>query len=870
MNNLKFYALLLFTCLSTMRLSAQQEGWTAKENVLPTRWAKEVSPARTHNLYPRPQMERNKWENLNGLWQYTITDRKAAKPVFGNDKILVPYPIESALSGVKKALQPDEFLWYQRKIVKPKIGAGERVILHFGAVDYQAVVYLNGEKLGAHIGGYTAFDFDITDRLREGENTLMVRVFDPSDKGNGPHGKQVLKPESIYYTPSSGIWQTVWMETVPAEHIEGLTITPDIDRSLVNVTVNAASNKEVTLVAAGKAIKGRSNKTISIPISNTRLWSPDDPYLYQLSVRMGRDRVKSYFGMRKISIGKDDQGVDRILLNNRFTFNLGTLDQGFWPDGLYTAPNDEALAFDIKAIKSMGFNTIRKHIKVEPARWYYYADKLGLMVWQDMVNPNQGLPEGSREVFESQNAEIIKQLHNYPSITTWVLFNEKWGAYDQAHLTRWLKEVDPTRIVNGHSGEYLYVNNQLRSPSPDAYVNSDMTDVHAYPDPMISLKQDGKAQVCGEFGGIGVPVPGHQWTDLTGWGYVQVLPRELDKRYDEMVKKLQTLVPKGLSASIYTQPFDVEGEENGLMTYDREVIKIPLKRLREIHSQLIKPEDKSFSIDPGFSIGTDIDPNDTDERYAEFLKLFKDGKNDSIFLRRLVLMSLRQKDDSNTQRIADVYFSVIQSPLSPDNLTVLQKTTQSTSSGAFAKLFSAYNLQKDSAAKSEIGKLVKDVIDGEIKSVVFDKNKAPDFLQLRTEADKFGPIGEQAILENIALYYYFQKNLPGFVKTKAEILAKYPSLLSNFTLTNDTWFIFLHANDEQDLVTALEWTKRLLSSEPNNNAAMDTHANILYKLGQREEALNWEKKALAIDPQNKEIKENYNKMLNSLPTWPVK
>jgi len=565
---------------------AQSGTWTRASSSLETRWAKDVTPSNALKEYPRPQLTRTNWTNLNGLWDYAITAKGAQKPTKYDGQILVPYPIESALSGVKKALLPEQNLWYKKTIRKPALRAGERIKLNFGAVDYQCWIYLNGKEVGTHEGGYTEFSFDITTALKAGENELLIQVYDPSDAGYGPRGKQVLKPEGIYYTPSSGIWQTVWMEVVPDTWIDKLTITPDIDQSLVKVIVKSAGHSPVSLQVDGKTIKGRANTSILVPIKSAKLWSPSKPYLYNLSVTLGKDQVKSYFAMRKISVAKDAKGIDRIMLNNKPYYNLGTLDQGFWPEGLYTAPTDEALAFDIKAIKAMGFNTIRKHIKIEPARWYYHADKIGMLVWQDFVQPNFNLQAGAKEIFEKQGTEMLAQLHNHPCITTWVLFNEKWGQYDQARLTRWIKQTDPSRIVNGHSGEFLYVNGQLRSPSPDPYINADITDVHAYPDPMNSMQIDGKARVCGEFGGIGVFIPDHQWLKGSAWGYITEKPATFKTKYEIMNQHLKQLEAEGLSGSIYTQPFDVEGEQNGLMTYDREVIKIPFAELRKIHSSL--------------------------------------------------------------------------------------------------------------------------------------------------------------------------------------------------------------------------------------------------------------------------------------------
>lgn len=611
---LRFFIVLVFL-FDVLRggFAQTQNRWQMQPLHMPTRWAKKVSPSNTHMEYPRPQMARANWQNLNGLWQYAITkkDLKSIPDRFDGN-ILVPYPIESALSGVKRSLTPDENLWYRTSFVKPNLQAEERLLLHFGAVDWQSTVFVNGNRVGQHTGGYNAFSFDITDFLKKGDNVLQVKVFDPTDQGFGPHGKQVLKPTNIYYTPSSGIWQTVWLERVPKNYISRLRTTPDIDKGLLQVNVQLSRESdpfivELTALEGGKVIslaRGKAGENIEVPMKNARLWSPDDPFLYDLSVKLIKDNktvdeVTSYFGMRKVSIQKDRDGFDRIFLNNQYTYNLGTLDQGFWPDGLYTAPTDEALAFDIKAIKLMGFNTIRKHIKVEPARWYYHADRSGILVWQDFVNPNQALPPGAKEEFEKEVKETMDQLHNFPCITTWVVFNERWGAFDQLRLTEWIKKYDPSRLVNGHSGELLYVNDRLRAPSDKPYVGSDMTDVHSYPGPMNALMLDRKARVLGEFGGVGVSVPYHQWDDLQGWGYVQVTPLELKDKYETMTMRLKELEREGLSASIYTQPFDVEGEENGLFTYDREVIKMPLNEIRKINSVLVK-QTAGFDPDKGF------------------------------------------------------------------------------------------------------------------------------------------------------------------------------------------------------------------------------------------------------------------------------
>ena len=637
-----------------------------------TRWAKEVSPANALKEYPRPQLTRTNWTNLNGLWQYAITAKDAAKPSNFEGQILVPYPIESALSGVKKSLKADQNQWYKRTFNHgPK--QGEKTLLNFGAVDWEATVFINGTVVGSHKGGYTAFTLDITSALKNGENEILVKVYDPTDQGYQPHGKQVSSPANIYYTPSSGIWQTVWLETVPVDYIQSLKITPDIDQSLVKVTVNSASDSEVSLFTGGQTIKGKTNTPIIIPVKNAKLWSPSSPYLYDLTVTLNNDQVKSYFGMRKVSVAKDSKGIDRIMLNNQPYYNLGTLDQGFWPDGLYTAPTDEALAFDIKAIKAMGFNTIRKHIKVEPARWYYHADKLGMIVWQDMVNPNQGLPEGAKQESEGESKEILTQLHNYPSITTWVLFNEKWGQYDQARLSTWIKQTDPSRILNGHSGELLYVNEQLRSPSPDAYINADMTDVHAYPDPMLPIKQSGKAQVCGEFGGIGVFIPDHQWNTGSAWGYINEKPAAFKAKYTVMNDHLKLFEKEGLSGSIYTQPFDVEGEQNGIMTYDREVVKIPFAALRKIHSAL--NPDAEINV-PKDVTAKDADLTEPAQVYANALAEYLNGKHDPAFLKKLAMMASQTNDLAGRVRFGNQYVATLKAPYSAEDLSFIENITK--------------------------------------------------------------------------------------------------------------------------------------------------------------------------------------------------
>jgi Glycosyl hydrolases family 2, sugar binding domain/Glycosyl hydrolases family 2/Glycosyl hydrolases family 2, TIM barrel domain len=764
-----------------------QPSWQMASVPLQTRWAKEVSPTNVLPEYPRPQMVRARWTNLNGLWDYAITDKDAVQPTIWDGQILVPYPLESALSGVKKALLSTQNLWYKTVFsnpintinpTNPGSDKRQRILLHFGAVDWQATVFVNGREAGFHTGGYTEFRIDVTDELKPGRNELLVKVYDPSDRGIGPHGKQVLEPGNIYYTPTSGIWQTVWLEVVPKDYIQSLTLTPNIDSGFVSVIVHSSRKEAVQLTANGSAFKGQTNCLIRFPLDNARLWSPDDPYLYDLTVKTKTDEVKSYFGMRKIEVKKDEKGVDRIFLNNHYTYNLGMLDQGFWPEGLYTAPTDEALAFDVKALKAMGFNTIRKHIKVEPARWYYDCDKIGMLVWQDMVNPNQGLPDGAKEAFEVQMKETLVQLHNYSCITTWVLFNEGWGQYDQKRLTDWLKAADPSRIVNGHTGELLYVNEQLRNPAPDAYVDADLTDVHSYPSPMLPVKQSGKAQVVGEFGGIGLAVPGHEWTPTTGWGYIETSAAQLPGKYQIMVEDLKLLEQLGLSGSIYTQPYDVEGEENGLMTYDREYVKIPIARLREINSELVPTAPNM----PQDVVIKDNDKTDQGERYAEMLKRFiyntSNEQSDTVFLQSLAINAQKQNDRTGAQAANLGYVRALKPPYSLAQANFIKDFTTSSKDSGFAIIRENENefgelLGKDSIRQFEMRLVYKTEIEPFISTV-----KTIDWKALRTRIMPYGPAGEEMYLRIRTIHDLSNQDLTDFKLAAKEYLDKYGANLS--------------------------------------------------------------------------------------------
>jgi beta-galactosidase/beta-glucuronidase len=732
-------------------------------------------------------MARSAWQNLNGLWDYAITGKDAFKPASFDGQILVPFPLESALSGVKRALQPSQLLWYKRSFIQPSLTNSQHLLLHFGAVDWQTTLFVNGKEVGTHTGGYTEFTFDITEALKSGSNELLVRVYDPSDQGIGPHGKQVLNPANIYYTPSSGIWQTVWLETVASDYVKRIRLTPDIDASQLAFSADVASlDKDIKLEAVvyhkqqviarfhGDQQSGFEGR---LPIPSAHLWSPTDPFLYDLVVRLKHgnkvlDEVKSYFGMRKISIAKDSKGIDRICLNNQPYFNLGTLDQGFWPDGLYTAPTDEALAFDIKAIKSMGFNTIRKHIKVEPARWYYEADKQGMLVWQDMVNPNQRLPEGSKSEFERESAEILSQLHNYPSIICWVLFNEKWGQYDQDRLTKWIKKTDPSRIVNGHTGELLYVNEKLRSPSPNAYIGADMTDVHSYPDPMISIKQPGKAQVVGEFGGIGVFIPDHQWNSNSAWGYIQEKPAGLLAKYKIMNQHLKLLEAEGLSASIYTQPFDVEGEQNGLMTYDREVVKIPFADLRKIHAMLNPDVIKASLV-----TAKDADLTEPGLVYSAQLDQYIAGKREPAFLKRMAMLAVQAGDKPGADLAGKAYIAALKTPLSDDDRTSVTQFTKSTKDPGYSFMIAdSAGFQKVMGARKYTLALMNMVYKGELEQVINAGN--PDWKMLEEKIKPFGEPGEEIFLRAKTVEYINKQDWPNYVPAARAYLAKYGQNLS--------------------------------------------------------------------------------------------
>jgi hypothetical protein len=541
---------------------------------------------------------RKDWLNLNGVWQLAFA-KKGEEPPLGKelaDRILVPFPVESALSGVMKHR---DRLWYRRTFQVPRDWGKKRVLLHFGAVDWEAAVWVNGKKLGEHRGGYDGFSFDITDALKEGEEQeVVVGVHDPTDRGTQPRGKQVLRPEGIWYTPVTGIWQTVWLEPVPEASIASLKIVSDVDTGKVRVTVTGRGTADKHSVVVGYpngrgevTATGKVGEVIELPVPKPRLWSPENPHLYDLLVLLREgdqtvDSASSYFAMRKISVGKDDKGITRLLLNGKPYFMVGPLDQGFWPDGIYTAPTDEALKYDIEMTKKLGFNMTRKHVKVEPQRWYTWCDKLGLLVWQDMPSGDRSIggkdpdvkrtPESARQ-YELELTRLIEGRGNHPCIVMWVPFNEGWGQFDTARIVALVKKLDPSRLVDCASGW------------TDRGVG-DVHDIHVYPGPGSPEPEEKRAAVLGEFGGLGLGIDGHSWARKT-WGYLGTRDRdELTRKYERLLATVWQLKDRpGLSAAVYTQITDVETEGNGLMTYDRAVLKPDLDRVAAVnHGDLSK------------------------------------------------------------------------------------------------------------------------------------------------------------------------------------------------------------------------------------------------------------------------------------------
>jgi hypothetical protein len=588
----------LFLATSLSCTHTKEINWKIADNPILTKWAKDVDPLKPWLQYPRPDMVRNAWVNLNGLWEYSIT-QKNVKPEKWDGQILVPFPVESALSGIKKRVGENENLWYKRTFKVPNVWSKKKILLNFEAVDWETVVWIDGKEVGIHRGGYDPFSFDITGYLGNKKvHELLVRVWDPTNKGTQPRGKQVSAPGGIWYTPSTGIWQTVWLEPVNKSYITSFRISTDADNGSVTfkTEVNEASSTSLafTLKNKGKTVAsavGKDGQAVTVKIDNPVLWTPENPFLYDMSIELKDgnktvDKISSYTGIRKIAIGKAEDGFTRILLNNKFVYQNGPLDQGFWPDGIYTPPTEDGMVYDLRMIKKMGFNMLRKHVKVENRIFYYWCDKLGLLVWQDMpsgdkyIGRNQPDIEKSSEATEQYKFELERMIEtkfNHPSIIMWVPFNEGWGQFETGKITRLIADYDQTRLVNSASGW-------------SDRGTGDVNDIHHYPDPVVPPTEDKRAIVLGEFGGLGLPLQGHTW-EQKNWGYRNMEDTlQLLSKYESYYDLVHNFVKNnGLSATIYTQTTDVETETNGLMTYDRKIIKMGAANVFNANNNIIPP-----------------------------------------------------------------------------------------------------------------------------------------------------------------------------------------------------------------------------------------------------------------------------------------
>lgn len=596
----------IFATLFLLLSCAENETitWKPAGDKIMTEWGENIDPNNVLPEYPRPQLVRGEWINLNGLWDYAIKPANEEMPEIFDGKILVPFAVESALSGVGKSVGEDDALWYSREFKLPKEWKNSRIRLNFGAVDWKAEVYVDDKFVGEHKGGYAPFAFDITDSLsKKKTHKLVVKVTDGTDSAFQPRGKQVANPNGIWYTAVTGIWQTVWMEPVNEVVVESYSAKADIEKSILNVRAIARGAKVgddclIELIENGEVISSANGADVILNVENPKLWSPDSPYLYDLRITISRngeilDQVMGYAAMREISVVVDKKGYKRMALNGEPLFQYGTLDQGWWPDGLYTAPTDEALKFDIEKTKEFGFNMIRKHVKVEPARWYWHCDRIGMLVWQDMPNIHDNslgkwgrrhydegidtpVPNEWKDNYCQEWKEIIQTNEVFPSIVMWVPFNEAWGQFNTEEIVQYTKFLDDSRLVNYASG-----GNFVRC-------SGDVLDLHNYPNPAMYLFDKDYVNVMGEYGGIGFPVEGHLWQTDKNWGYIQYKSAdEVADTYEEYANELIGFVKKGFSGAIYTQTTDVEGEVNGLMTYDRKVIKLDVDRIKAINSKVI-------------------------------------------------------------------------------------------------------------------------------------------------------------------------------------------------------------------------------------------------------------------------------------------
>jgi beta-galactosidase/beta-glucuronidase len=601
----KTVVLLLVNCIVIPAIAQ----WQPAGDKIKTVWASQIDVNNVLPEYPRPIMERTEWLNLNGLWDYSILKSGLSEPTTYEGKILVPFPVESSLSGVMKTVGSENEVWYHRTFEIPTDWKGKNIILHFGAVDWRTDIWLNNIKVATHTGGFTPFSYNITHYLGSATtHKLVVKVWDPTEKGYQSRGKQSSVARTNRYTPVTGIWQTVWMEPVDYKHIKNILTVPDIDAGNISINVESTgltSCDEVELtVMEGSTVRSTSKVTFDkktdsgkkfvIALPNAKLWSPESPFLYDIKVRIisngvPGDEVKSYFAMRKISSKKDETGYVRLELNNKPYFHFGPLDQGWWPDGLYTAPSDAALKFDIQKTKDLGFNMIRKHVKLEPARWYTHCDRIGMLVWQDMPNSdnsparqpfqyytgNELVRTAESEAhFRKELKEMIDYLYSYPSIVTWVIFNEAWGQFKTPEFTQWTKNYDPSRLVIPASGG-------------NHYKVGDMLSIHHYPDPKMPMFDEERATVLGEYGGCPRAIIGNVWNTERVWGAVQYKTSEtVTNEYIAYSEQLIELIKNGCSGAVYTQTTDMENEVSGLITYDRKIIKMNAAKVREINLQI--------------------------------------------------------------------------------------------------------------------------------------------------------------------------------------------------------------------------------------------------------------------------------------------
>ena len=578
--------------------------WCPAGNKIKTKWGKNLDPKKVWQEYPRPQLERKQWLNLNGIWSYSITDINSQKPDNFDGEILVPFSIESSLSGVMKSLNEKQILWYYKEFEIPDNWKDKNIIIHFNAVDWICELYINDNKIGKHSGGYSEFSFDITKNIKEGKNKILLKVFDPSDKGYQAVGKQTLNPNVIWYTSISGIWQTVWLEPVNEIYIKKLEINNDYDKKEIKINVKLNLDEklplEVSLLFKDDELmklKGFSNSEIvfNIPDNHFHPWSPKEPNIYSFNINLFDnnqkiiDSIVSYTTLRKVEQKKDKNGIYRIYLNNKPLFNMGTLDQGYWPDGLYTPPSEEAMIYDINKLKELGFNTIRKHIKIEPYRYYYYCDKIGMLVWQDMPSGDRqnnkweflklnagddvNRSEESKNNYYKEWSEIIDNLKFFQCIIVWIPFNEGWGQFDTEKVVEFTKKQDSTRLINAASGG-------------NHRICGNFLDLHSYPHPAQYLKVDNLINILGEFGGLALDIKGHTWKE-DNWGYKTCKSKEeVTEKYEEYINLLINSF-KSFSAAIYTQTTDVEIEINGLITYDRAEIKVIEQRIKAANEKII-------------------------------------------------------------------------------------------------------------------------------------------------------------------------------------------------------------------------------------------------------------------------------------------